>query len=165
MRNLLVYYSHYGNTAFVASEFQVALEKKGQTDMFELEYKGSKPGLLPRTFYRFFPSQVPLAPVPFDCGQYDLICLGIPVWGGRPSAPISKYLSLCHNIDNKRIICFLVYSIEASARTCFNYVKRSLEKNGRPKVILEAFVPWQKVQDKEFLEKAISEVVEKACNA
>ena len=160
MKTLLIYYSHFGNTAFVASEFLEALKKKGLVDNFELEYRGGRKGLINRTFYRLFPSLVTISSVLVDLKDYDVLCLGIPVWGGRPSAPVTKYLDLCRNINDKKIICFFVYSIDASARSCFRYVKKILQRKGRP-VIIDAYIPWDKVHNKEFLDSVINETIAK----
>lgn len=159
MKTLLIYYSHYGHTYNVANAFGEALAKIGTVDSYELEYLDHRQGLLKRIFYRLFPLSVTLAPIPLDLSGYDILCLGIPVWGGRPSAPVTKYLQLCKNIEKKNIICFLVYGIEPSAHTCFNFVSKVLMKK-RQALIIPAYIPWDKTQDKEFLSKTISSVLE-----
>lgn len=160
MKTLLIYYSHYGHTYNVANAFQETLTSIGTVDTYELEYLSRRQSLMKRIFYRLYPSLVVLAPVPLDLKDYDLLCFGVPVWGGRPSAPVTKYLHLCNNIENKTVICFFVYGIEASARTCFKFVNKILMKKGQPKVI-PVYVPWDKAQNKEFLNKAISAALEK----
>lgn len=160
MKTLLIYYSHYGHTYSVANAFQEALSKIGTVDNYELEYLSRRQGLLKRIFYRLYPALVALAPIPLDLKNYDVLCLGIPVWGGRPSAPVTKYLQLCKNIEKKTIICFFVYGIEASAKTCFNFVSKVLKRKGQA-AIIPVYVPWEKAQNKEFLSKAISTTLEK----
>ncbi|MDD2752149.1 MAG: hypothetical protein PHN59_03380 [Candidatus Omnitrophica bacterium] len=160
MKTLLIYYSHYGHTYNVANAFQESFGKIGSVDTYELEYLKSRQGLIKRAFFRLYPALVNLAPVPLDLKDYDLLCLGVPVWGGRPSAPVTKYLQLCKNIDGKVIICFFVYGIEASALTCFSFVSKLLKRKGRP-TIIPVYVPWEKAQQEEFLAKAIGEAMEK----
>jgi len=160
MKTLLVYYSHYGHTYNVALAFQEALNKLGTVDACELEYQKPRQGLLKRAFYRLYPDLVRLAPIPLDLKGYDILCLGVPVWGGRPSAPVTKYLHLCKNIDNKIIICFFVYGMEASAVTCFNFVNKLVKRKGHP-LVVPVYVPWEKAQQKEFVSKAITAALEK----
>ena len=161
MKSALVFYSHYGNTAHVAGEFSEALKKIGSVDNYELEYRGGRPNLLMRAWYRLFPAAVKLVQPHLDMEKYDLLCLGIPVWGGRPSTAITKYLFLCKNLRGKKVICFFVYSIEISARRCFNYVRNVLRKKGQP-LIIDVFIPWGKVHDKDFLDKEINNAIQKA---
>lgn len=158
MQSLLIYYSRYGNTARVADVFLNALRGAGEVDTHQLEYLGSHKSIFKRTLYRFFPVLVRLAPVPTDLSKYDLLCIGVPVWGGRPSAPVTRYLQLCRNLDKKRVICFFIYVVEPSAKQCFAFVEKILQKRGRPEVYA-AYIPWQQVNSKEFVDKAVSEVV------
>lgn len=160
MKSIVVYYSHYGNTAYVADKFLNALSKKGKTDIAQLEYRGGRQSLLKRFFFRLFPLWVNLAPLSFNPNDYEILCLGIPVWGGRPSAPITKYLHLCKDLSKKKIICFYIYGIKASVHKCSRYVRKILEKKDHP-LIIEVFIAWLDVQNQEFLEKTINDAVDK----
>ena len=160
MKTLLVYYSHYGHTYNVALSLQEALGKLGTVDTCELEYLMPRQGLLKRAFYRLFPDMVKLAPVPLDLKNYEILCLGVPVWGGKPSAPVTKYLHLCKNLENKIVVCFFVYSIEASAKACFNFVQKLLKTKGS-RTVVAVYVPWDKTQNKDFLDKTIGPALEK----
>jgi hypothetical protein len=154
----VVYYSHYGNTAYVADKFLNALSKKGETDIAQLEYGVSRQSLLKRFFFRLFPSLVDLAPLPFDLKDYEVLCLGIPVWGGRPSAPVAKYLHLCKDLSKKKIICFYIYGIKTSATRCSRYLRKILEKKGHP-LIFDVFIAWMDVHNQEFLENIINDAI------
>jgi len=158
MKSLLIYYSRYGNTSRVADVFLDALRGVGEVDTRQLEYLGSHKSALKRLLFRFFPSLVRLAPAPTDIGKYDLLCIGIPVWGGRPSAPVTKYLQLCRNLNKKRVICFFIYVVEPSAKQCFNFVSKILGRRGHPK-IFSAYIPWKQVHSKEEVDRIVSEVV------
>lgn len=160
MKSLVVYYSRYGNTARVADAVLDALRNKGDVDSAEIEYQDSKQSLISRIFYRFFPVFVKLAPIKFDLKGYDLLCIGIPVWGGRPSAPVTKYLLLTKNAVGKKAICFYVYSFEESAHRCSKYVKSLLKKKGFS-AVESVLVHWDDVGNEVFLSKAISEVLAK----
>jgi len=161
VQSLLIYYSRYGNTSRVADVFLSVLRGTGGVDTHQLEYLGSHKNVLKRTLCRFFPALVRLAPAPTDLSKYDLLCIGVPVWGGRPSAPVTRYLQLCRNLDKKKVICFFIYVVEPSAKECFAFVKKILQKRGRPESFA-AYIPWQQVSSKEFVDTAVSEVVAEA---
>ena len=164
MRSLIIYYTHSGNTAYAARRFFDALRKQGDTDLFELKYIGGEKSLLVRFFYRFMPSMVQLATVPFDLKEYNVLCLGIPVLGGYPSGAISKYISMCENIDKKKIICFYIYGFEASAENCSRYIEKLLRKRGNPEII-NAYIPWHSVLKEDFLDKVIAFTMSKVTSS
>jgi multimeric flavodoxin WrbA len=121
MKSLIVYYSRYGNTARVADLLGDVLRKRGETNIAEIEYRDTKQNILKRTFFRFFPMFVRLAPIKSDLKDYDLLCMGVPVWGGKPSAPVTKYLLLAKGLVGKKALCFYIYSFKASAEICSEY--------------------------------------------
>ncbi len=160
MKSLVVYYSHFGNTAYVASRLQEALAAKGSADIFALEYADKKKSLARQFLYRTFPSLVNLAPIPTDLKEYDVLCLGIPVILGSPSPAFQKYISICVNLHNKKVICCYVYGIERDAR---NYAKQ-LEKILAPKInqpIISIFIHWGNVHMEGFISKAVNEAMAK----
>ncbi len=75
MKSLVIYYSHYGNTAVAAHRAWNILSKKGPSDIFELEYAGGKKNIFVRALYRIFPAMVKLEPIPIDLSDYDLLYL------------------------------------------------------------------------------------------
>ncbi|MDD5195956.1 MAG: hypothetical protein PHQ96_09870 [Candidatus Omnitrophica bacterium] len=157
MRSLVIYYSHRGNTAYVARAFFEALKKKGDTDIFELKYIGGE-GLFTRILCRLMPSRTQLATIPLDLGGYDLLCLGIPVIGGFPSSAITKYIQTFSNINGKKIICCYIYGVEASAEHCSHYIEKLVRNKGNPEII-NVFVPWYDVLKENFLENIISKTI------
>ena len=160
MKSLIVYYSRYGNTARVADVLLDALRTKGEANIAEIEYRESRQNLLQRTFYRFFPMFVKLAPIKSDLREYDLLSVGIPVWGGRPSAPVTKYLLLAKGGVGKKALCFYIYSFKVSAQRCAKYVE-SLHKRKGFAAVANVFVHWDDVGNEVFLNKEISEAMAK----
>jgi flavorubredoxin len=155
MKSLVVYYSRYGNTSRVADTVLDLMRKKGEANIVEIEYQNSRQSLLNRAFYRLFPMFVKLAPIKFDLLDYDLICLGIPVWGGRPSAPVTKYLYLTKNAIGKKAICFYIYGFKESAVACSRYVTSLLKKKGFS-AVESVYVHWDDVGNEVFLNDAIA---------
>lgn len=160
MKSLIIYYSHYGNTALVSNKVYEALGKNGEADIIELRYNTMPKGLIKRTFFRLFPMFVKLAPVTVDLAEYSLICFCIPVWGGRPSAPVTKYLRTCKNIGAKNVICCYIFGIESSAKMCASFVKGILNKKGAPSVT-DMFVPWMDLHKEGLIEGRLAEALKK----
>jgi len=156
MKDLVAYYSRYGNTAHLANYLSDTLSKSGKADIVQIEYLNRNPNILKRIFYRLLPVFVEIAPVQEDLKGYDRLFVCIPVWGGRPSAPITKYLLLTKNTIGKKAICFYVYGFKKSALVCSDYVERMLKKRGFSS-IQNIFVHWDNVGNEVFLSKAISE--------
>jgi menaquinone-dependent protoporphyrinogen IX oxidase len=154
----VVYYSRYGNTAYVADKFLDALREKGEAVIYEIEYMGGKKKLIQRFLYRLMPSLVKLSPITCDLKEYDLICIGVPVWAGRPSAPVTKYLQLVKNIYNKKVICYYIYNFEKSAKSCSKYIHNILAAKGQPH-ITHIYIPWTNVHNEEFLSRVINQAM------
>lgn len=160
MKSLVIYYSHYGNTAIVANRAWAILSKIGDSDIFELAYAGGKKNLFTRALYRIFPAMVKLDPIPYDMRDYDVLYLGIPVLTAHLSSAISKYLQSLKNINNKKIICCYVYGIESSAKRSLGFVSKILQKKGEHKRA-DIFIFWLNAKKEEFVDKEIDEAISK----
>ena len=158
MKSLVIYYSHAGGTAYVAYKLLNAISKKGEADIFELTYHKGKRGIFLQFLDRVMPFWVNLSDVPLDVKDYGLICVGTPVWGGRPCPPVQKYLQKCYNIEGKKVIYFQVYGVELSGRRCVKYIKNILNKKGCTDII-DISIPWAQVRSEEFIDKIINERV------
>jgi len=142
----------------VVQQIYNALIKLGKTELVRLEYKRGQENPLARVVYKIMPRLVELMPAPVDIAEYDILCIGIPVFAGTPSSAIAKYLSMCRNIDGKKIICSYVYGFETNAKHCSQVVRDYLEKIGKAD-IAELFIPWARVQDEKFVQNAIARVL------
>lgn len=144
----------------MANKLFEALQKKGEVDVAELEYSDGKRTFFNRALYRLNPAVVKLAPVRFSPRDYDVVCIGVPVWGGRPSGAVTKYLMTCDSLAGKKVVCFYVYSIESSVKSCSKYVRKLIKKKGC-NAIIDMFVPWQDVHNEVFLQNVITETIAK----
>ncbi|MDD4955546.1 MAG: hypothetical protein PHP17_05875 [Candidatus Omnitrophica bacterium] len=160
MKSLVVYYSHYGNTAFVTHKAWTELSKKGEADIFEVEYINGKKNIIKRFFYRFFPFFVKIKSIPSDLSAYDVLFLGIPVLAAHPSSALLKYIKSVQSIDNKNIICCYVYGLELSAKHCAAKITKILEKSGHPR-IANVFIPWINVHNADLLDKMLLDAINK----
>ncbi len=160
MKTLVIYYSHYGNTAFAIYYLLRILEKMGTANIQRLEYSRGQRNPVLRLIYKIMPSLVSLKPIECDLKEYDTLCLGIPVIAGRPSSIISKYTGTCSNIDNKNIICCYVYGFEANAKRCAKYTRKLLKKKSNVNII-EIFIPWNLAHNDKELGKIIAKSLSK----
>jgi hypothetical protein len=160
MKAAIIYHTHYGNTAYIVRLFREAFSGRITTESFELTYEGGKKNIILRAIYRFVPSLVKLSPVAFDLKEYDIIFFGIAVMGGHPSSAMAKYLNLCKNVANKKIVCCYVYSIEASMKTCRGYVEEILKAKGAQSFI-NLDIPWSQVLNKQLLDSLIAGTIAK----
>jgi hypothetical protein len=160
MKSLVVYYSSSGNTAQAAYKFLNALTREGETDIFELNYSGQARGLFAQLLDRLMPFRISLGDAPLDLKGYDVLCLGIPVWAGRPAPLVTRYLEGSKITGKIKVVCFLVYGVEASARRCLAYVRSVFRRKGHPEII-GVTIPWAKASDTEFMENLIQEAIAK----
>jgi len=155
MRIAVIYYSHYGNVAYVANKLAEMLKSFGDVDLLEVDYSQKTKNIFKRIFFRIFPKLVKLAEIKTDLREFDIVCFGMPVWGGRPSSPMLKYLKVYSNIRSKKIICFYVYGFESSAKTCAAYVDRILRQKSKVSPV-NVFIPWTKVHEPHFVNKVFN---------
>jgi flavodoxin len=161
MKVFIAYYSHGGNTAYVACKFMEALKKKADVDIFEISYSEGRKGFVWELLARIIPYLVVLKEIPMDLSKYDIIFIGTPVWGGRPAPPVLSYIKRVGNITNKRIVYFQVYGIEASAKKCLDYTLGVLNKKA-PSAIVDLNIPWSKVHNEEYVDKLVNDILAKA---
>jgi len=160
MKSVIIYYSHSGNTSLAAHKFWGALKAKGESELYRLRYVDTKRSLTRQLLYRLRPSLAEITGVPFNLSDYELICIGSPVWGGRPAPLITKYLSQCSNIAGKKVIYFQVFGIEASAEISEAHVKRALEEKGVSEVI-NVDIDWHEGRDETAIDKLVQGIVDK----
>lgn len=156
MKALIIYYSHSGNTASVAHDFADILRNnyKVGVETEKLKYKKEQSSIIARLLYRFTHKFVELEPTTADISGFDVLVLGIPVVGGKPAAAMLRYLDLLNNTSKTKIIACYVYGFDINAKKCSNYVKSILAKN-KQNFVVEIFVPWREVLDKETIKKKI----------
>lgn len=160
MKSIIIYYSHSGNTALVAHKFWDVLKTKGESELYRLRNIDQKRSFIRQIFYRLRPSLVEVTGVPFDLTDYEAICIGSPVWGGRPVPLVTKYLSICQNISGKKVIYFQVFGVEASAEISKAHVAKVLKEKGVSEVI-KVDIDWHEGRDEASIDKFIQEAVAK----
>lgn len=150
MKSIVSYYSYSGNTRQVANILSEYLRGKGGVNIAEL-----KPLYESRNFFiqagrAFKRMRDRLEPVDFDLTNYDLICLGTPVWAFGPAPAMNTYLDKCSGLEGKEVILFTTYGSGTGNKRCLNYMQQILAKKG-VKDFKRFSIQQFKVKDKEFV--------------
>ena len=128
MKNIIVFYSLEGNTAFAANEIAAAIggttlrlrPKKAYPDSgFRKFFWGGKSAVMAET-----PA---LEPYFFDSEQYDRVIIGFPVWAGNVTPPIRTFLRE-NDLTGKRVAAFACES-GAGAEKAFGKLKEALGRD------------------------------------
>lgn len=98
MRDLIVFYSFEGSTAFVAEELQKLLKEKGEeADIYEIKVQKEPPhsGFLKFAtggFYALTQKDPGIDPVNIDVNSYDRLYIGTPIWASNPPGAIKAFI-------------------------------------------------------------------------
>ena len=98
MKNLIVYYSFEGNTAFVAEELKKLLQDKGdEADIYEIKAKKNPPKsgffkFAAGGFYALTQKDPGIDPVEVDVNAYDRLFIGTPIWASNPPGAIKAFI-------------------------------------------------------------------------
>jgi len=159
MKSLIIYYSHSGNTARIAHKMLHALSAKGNAELLELRHRDSKRYKIRHFLARFFPALTELSENLPDFSQYDLICLGSPVWSGKPAPLALKLLSHLKTVKGKHIIYFQIYGLKGSGESAVNYVKKILRAH-EPAKIKALNIAFKEAHDEQKLDIMIKNMIE-----
>lgn len=127
MKKLVAFYSLDGNTKFIAEK----IAEKFSADILELKPEKEIPKIEPIK-HLWGGKQVVLKETPrlknynLNLDDYQLLCVGTPVWAYNFSPPIRTFLKE-NKIENKKIILFCTYG-QAKGRT-FDNLRKKLKDN------------------------------------
>jgi len=158
MKSIIVYYSFTGNTKEVSAILSEYLKEKGQVETIELKDLNENGRFFSQAAKAFRHKRAEIESVNFELKDYDLICLGTPVWAFGPTPAINTYLDKCFGIENKEIILFTTYGSGIGNERCLNYMQGLLAKKGA-KSFRRFSIQQFKVGDKEFVLSKIKEAV------
>ena len=104
MKSLVVFYSRTGNARFVAQT--IAAQICADTEeVIDLKKRSGAFGFLSGGFDARFGKGTKIAPSKKSPSGYDLVIVGTPVWGGRPSPAITTYLKN-NDLSGKKVAIF-----------------------------------------------------------
>ncbi len=160
MKSIVVYYSHSGNTSRIARIYCEQLKQKGEAELFELEHRDRQRNKIKHLLARVMPKLTNLSKMPDDIDSYDVICIGTPVWGGKPAPLVIKFITKLKHLSKKTVIYFQLYGMEASSEKSAEYIKNILVKKRCVNIIGDE-ISWFDARDEKALLKSIKKSVEK----
>lgn len=154
MKSIIIYYSYSGNTRRVANALGACLKEKGEIEIAELKPKDESDKFIIQCRRAFMHEKASLEPLNFDLSQYDLICLGTPVWAFGPAPAMNAFLDKCTGLAGKRLILFVTFGGGLGVNRCFQYMEEVLARKGA-RDFKRLTVQQLKVKDEEFVGRAI----------
>ena len=160
MKSIVVYYSHSGNTSRIARAYSEQLKVKGYTELFELDHKDRQRHSIKHFIARVMPKLTKLAKMPDGIDSYDVICIGTPVWGGKPAPLAIRFIAKLKDLSKKTVIYFQLYGMEASSGKSAEYINSMLAKKGCVNIIGDD-ISWFDARDEKVLTKRIKKAIGK----
>ena len=149
MKSIVVYYSFSGNTRRAAEALADALRKTYEVDILELKALDESKSFFGQALRALVRIKAKVERVNIDLSEYDLICMGTPVWAFGPAPAMNAYLEKCKGLNGKQAIVFTTYGSGAGNNNCLNYMRSVLNKKGTKKC--ESFtMQGAKTHDKNY---------------
>lgn len=158
MKGIIVYYSYSGNTRKIASTLQDYLRQKGQVESVELRALDEAKSFFAQGARAFKHARARIEPVSFDLKDYELICVGTPVWAFGPAPAVNAWLDAVAGVAGKKILLFSTYGSGTGNERCLNYMQKLLAEKGASN-FTRFSVQQFKVSDNEFVLSKIKEMV------
>ena len=127
MKSIVLYYSRTGKTAATAK----ALADKLSSEIIEIkDLKGRKGfiGYMKAALDARGMKTTPIEPNTVNTADYDLICLGTPIWAGKPAPAINSIIKNTE-IRGKDVILFVTLGGNRYEDT-LNSMSKEIEENG-----------------------------------
>jgi len=107
LKVLLAYYSRSGNTEKIAQKIAQGIEESGgEVDLVAVKSVAEN-NIVLGVVKAILDKKVAVKAKTVDCRNYDLICLGTPVWLSHPAPQITSYIDLCENLAGKKAAVFV----------------------------------------------------------
>lgn len=157
MKSVIIYYSYSGNTKLVAGVLNEYLSSKGEVEIVELKALDESDKFVSQAARAFWKKRAQIQPVNPDLKNYDLICLGTPVWAFGPAPAMNTYLDNCAGLEGKEIILFTTYGSGTGNERCLDYMQKILSQKGA-KGFKRFSIQQGKVKYQEFVLSKIKEI-------
>jgi flavodoxin len=160
MKSVIIYYSYSGNTKKVAVSLLEHLQQKGEVEAIELRPKDESDKFFGQAARAFRRKRADIEPVKTDLRDYDLICLGTPVWAFGPAPAMNTFLDKCLGLEGKEAVLFTTYGSGVGKERCLDYMEDILSKKGA-RQFRRFSIQEFKAKDKEFVLSRIVETLNK----
>ncbi|RJO65572.1 MAG: hypothetical protein C4540_00910 [Candidatus Omnitrophota bacterium] len=126
MKSIIIYYSFGGNTQKVAELLNTYLKDKGQSELIRLKDLKEPQGFFTQARKALMHSKTVIEETKFNLAEYDLICLGTPVWAFGPAPAVNTYLDKCFGLEEKEVVLFSTYGSGSGNTRCLNFMQQAL---------------------------------------
>ncbi|MEW6075576.1 MAG: NAD(P)H-dependent oxidoreductase [Candidatus Omnitrophota bacterium] len=126
MKSIIIYYSFSGNTQKVASLLHTYLQDKGQSELIRLKDLKEPQGFFTQARKALVHAKAEIAETKLNLTEYDLICLGTPVWAFGPAPAVNTYLARCFGLEGKEVMLFSTYGSGSGNTRCLNFMQQAL---------------------------------------
>jgi flavodoxin len=150
MKSIVIYYSYSGNTKKVADILVEYLAQQGEVNTIELKAQDESGNFFTQCSRAFWRKRAKIEPINFDLLQFDLICLGTPVWAFGPAPTINTFLDQCAGLENKKVILFTTYGSGTGNGRCLKFMQDILSNKGASNFNRFSIQQF-KVNDREFV--------------
>jgi flavodoxin len=157
MKTAVIYYSYSGNTRMVASVLADFFKHKGGVEELELIALDESDSFFVQAMRAFWHKHARIEKANFDLRDFDVICLGTPVWAFGPAPAMNTYLDSCFGVRGKEIIFFTTYGSGTGNEHCLNYMQDKLAQKGGQD-FKRFSIQQNKIGDKEFVLAKIKEI-------
>jgi len=158
MKSLIVYYSYTGNTEQVAYRLVEMLKSRGEVVIRKLEPLDEARNFFMQCLQAASGRKAELRSVvkrvSFNISEYDLICIGTPVWAFAPTPAINAYLDRLTGAEGKKAVVFTTFGSGTGVGRCVNTITKRLANKGVTSV-KKLNIQQDKVKDAAFIEKEI----------
>jgi len=157
MKSLIVYYSFTGNTEKIASTLSGVLKDKGNAVTTRLTPLNETRGFFIQCIQAALGMRAKLAKeIDSDISEFDLLCLGTPVWAFAPTPAMNTYIDNLKGAQGKTALIFTTFGSGTGVRKCVNAIKKRLKEKGVSS-IKEFNIQMLKVSDEGYVRKRIED--------
>jgi flavodoxin len=123
----IIYYSWIGNTKVVAEE----IKRFTDFDIHEIEEKKQrKPGdIMGAAMSSFLGFQSNIKPMDFSLKKYDNVFLGTPVWAGKTTPAINRFIKKA-DFNGKKVWVFITKADDKVPIKVIESITNRIEKKG-----------------------------------
>ena len=158
MKAIVIFYSYSGNTKKVADVLAGYLSQEYEVKVSRLEALDESSSFFQQATRALLHKKAKISSLDFDLSNYDLICLGSPVWAFAPAPAMNAYLENCSGLLGRPVVLFTTYGSGTGVNRCLNYMQEILSKKG-VKDFRRFSIQQFKVNNKEFVLSKIKETL------
>jgi flavodoxin len=130
MKSIIISYSFSGNTRKVAVILAAYLKQEYEVHLCDLQALDESRSFFSRAIRAFKRERGVIQCAAFSLNDYDLVCVGTPVWAFSPASAMNTYLDKCSGLEGKNVILFTTYGSGTGNKRCLDYMQTILAQKG-----------------------------------